>query len=302
MGNSIALAESYLPILDEVYKRGSLTSILDSANNRVKFLHGNKVELFKTSMQGLGDYSRNSGYVSGDVTCTWEPLTLACDRGRSFLVDEMDDEETINMAFGTLVPEFVRTKVTPEIDAYRFAKFSSAVTPIKADITVGTTDCVALVDTAIQTMGDAEVPVEGRIMFVSEKFYNGIKAKITRVLANENGYNREIEMLNGMPIIRVPQNRFNTAIELLDGTSQGEAGGGYTNVPTSGSSYAINFMIVHPSAVIQVAKHVLPRIFDPQTTQTANAWKFDYRIYHDAFVEANKTAGIYVHCANTANS
>jgi len=42
-------------------------------------------------------------------------------------------------------------------------------------------------------------------------------------------------------------------------------------------------------------KHTLPRIFDPDTNQQKDAWKFDYRIYHDAFTYENKTKGIYVH-------
>ena len=71
-------------------------------------------------------------------------------------------------------------------------------------------------------------------------------------------------------------------------------------VPTDGTAHKINFMIVHPSAVIKVAKHVLPRIFSPQQYQQADAWKFDYRIYHDVFVEENKVKGIYLHRTSTA--
>lgn len=303
MPNSIALAQKYLPILDEIYKRESITSILDASNNRVQFINANTVKLFKTSLQGLGNYARNSGFVDGDVTGTWETHTLSKDRGRSFMVDSQDDEETINMAFGTLAGEFLRTKVIPEIDAYRFATYASKSgisTATAADITIGTTDVPALIDTAEQVLGDDEVPTEGRILFISETAYAGLKAKITRVLANENGVQRNIEVYDNMRVIRVPKARFNTAITLYDGTTSGQEAGGYI-VPAS-TSYAINFMIIHPSAVLQVAKHVKPRIFAPDQNQKADAWKFDYRIYHDAFVEDNKVKGIYLHKASTANS
>ena len=43
------------------------------------------------------------------------------DRGRAFIIDSMDNEETIGMSFGKLAGEFIRTKVAPEIDAYTFA-------------------------------------------------------------------------------------------------------------------------------------------------------------------------------------
>lgn len=303
MANSIALASRYLPLLDEVYKRESLSSVLDMANDRVRFVGANAVQIFKTSMDGLGNYSRNNGFVKGDVTGTWETLTLGKDRGRSFEIDVMDNEETLGMAFGTLAGEFIRTKVTPEIDAYRFARMASwsnvsAATP--ADITVGTTDVPGLIDTAEEVMNDNEVPREGRIIFISEKAYNGLKAKITRYLANENGVNREVETYNGMRVIRVPKNRFNTAITLLDGSTSGQEAGGYT-VPAS-TSYPINFLMVHPSAVVQVVKHVVPRIFSPEVNQSADAWKVDYRIYHDDWVLDNKVKGIYVHRASTANA
>lgn len=301
---SITLAQNYAPILDEKYKRESLTSILDTPADLVEFVGGNTAKIFKTDMQGFGDYSRTGGFTSGNVNAGWETYTLAYDRGRALTVDNMDNEETIGMAFGTLAGEFIRTKEAPEVDAYRFAKYASAsnILSANADITVGTTDCPGLIDAAEEAMGDEEVPVEGRVLFVSEKFYRGIKAKITRSLANENGVQREVETFNGMPVIRVPKGRFNTAIELYDGSTSGEEDGGYTIVPSSGNSYAINFMIVHPSAVIQVIKHRVPRIWTPEQNLNADAYKFDLRTYGDAFVKDQKVKGIYLHRAATANS
>ncbi len=302
MANSITLAQKYAPLLDEIYKKSSLTSVLDFTVSRVRFDGANTVKIYKTSMQGLGNYSRANGYVNGDVNGSWESLELTKDRGRSFQVDAMDNEETLNMAFGTLVGEFLRTQVTPEMDAYRFAKYAGTTGILSASADIATDTNVAnLIDAADADMGDAEVPREGRYLFVSETAYKNLKGNITRYVMNDiTGINRNIEMYNDMTVIRVPKSRFNTAITLLDGTTSGQEDGGYT-VPKS-TSYAINFMIIHPSAVIQVVKHDIPRIFSPEVNQTANAWKFDYRIYHDAFVEDNKVKGIYLHKAATANS
>lgn len=302
MGNTIALAETYLPLLDEVYKASSRTAILDST--KVEIVNGNTVKVYKTSMDGLGDYSRNNGYTNGDVTGTWETMALTKDRGRSFQIDRMDNEETIGMAFGTLAGEFIRTKVAPEIDAYTFAKLAGtadilAATP--ADIEVGTTDVAALIDEAEREMNEAEVPTESRILFISETAYAGLKAKVTRSVQNDvKGINREILTYNDMLIVRVPQNRFYTAITLYDGATDGQKIGGF--VGTTGTGKPINFMIVHPSAVTKVMKHVLPRIFTPDQNQTADAWKFDYRIYHDTFAFENKVKGIYLHAGATALS
>ena len=53
-------------------------------------------------------------------------------------------------------------------------------------------------------------------------------------------------------------------------------------------------MIVHPSAVMQAVKLATPRIFSPQVVQQANAWQYDFRQYHGAWVKHKKTNGIYV--------
>lgn len=298
MANSIALAQTYLPLLDEVYKASSKTAVLDAT--QVEIVNGNTIKVFKTSMDGLGNYNRNTGFANGDVTGTWETMTLSKDRGRSFIVDRMDNEETIGMAFGTLAGEFIRTKVAPEIDAYTFAKIAgtTGILSANADVTVGTTDVPSLIDTAEMQMNEAEVPGEGRILFISETAYAGLRAKIVRTVQNDvTGINKDVETYNGMRVIRVPQSRFYTAISLYDGTTSGQTAGGF--VGTTGG-YKINFMIVHPSAVNKVVKHVLPRIFTPEQYQNADAWKFDYRIYHDTFVYENKTNGIYLHRGATA--
>lgn len=299
MANTIALAQKYLPLLDEVYKASSRTAILDAT--KVDIVNGNTIKVFKTSMDGLGNYNRNTGFTNGDVTGTWETMTLSKDRGRSFIVDRMDNEETIGMAFGTLAGEFIRTKVAPEIDAYTFAKIAgtSGILSANADVTVGTTDVPSLIDTAEMQMNEEEVPGEGRILFISETAYAGLRAKIVRTVLNDvTGINKDVETYNGMRVIRVPQSRFYTAITLYDGTTSGQTTGGYVGTATTG--YKINFMIVHPSAVNKVVKHVLPRIFTPEQYQSADAWKFDYRIYHDTFVYDNKVKGIYMHRGSTA--
>lgn len=299
MANTIALAQKYLPILDEVYKQAAKTSFLDAQD--VRFINANTVQLFKMSMDGLGAYNRSTGFVTGDVKGEWESMVLTQDRGRAFIVDSMDNEETIGMAFGKLAGEFIRTKVAPEIDAYTFATLAgtSDILGANGDLTVGTTDVAPLIENATEAMDAEEVPDTGRVIFMSETCYNAMKQKIDRQLANENGVNTNVETYNGMRIIRVPQARFNTKITLYNGTTDGQEAGGFI-VPAS-TSYKINFMIVHPSAVIKVAKHVLPRIFSPQEYQQADAWKFDYRIYHDVFVEENKIKGIYLHRATTVN-
>lgn len=299
MANSIALAQKYLPILDEVYKKSSVTSVLDAAPETLDFTGANEVKVYKTKVNGLGNYNRNNGFVSGDVTGEWETKKLTQDRGRSFTVDSMDNEESLNMAFGKLSGEFLRTKVTPEIDAYRFAKYASTAGALSDTSEISTsTAAIEAIDDATASMDEAEVPEEGRILFITPTYYKLLKqnnAIATRFATmGDRSLSRDFEVLDSMRVIKVPQTRFYTGITLYDGKTGGQTDGGY--IKASGASN-INFMIIHPTAVLQVVKHKVPRIFAPGVNQNMDAWKFDYRIYHDAFTYDNKEKCIYVHKA-----
>lgn len=126
MPNSIALAKNYTEMLDEVYKLASLTSILDSDASLARAgANANEILIPKLDMSGLADYSRNSGYVGGDVNLTWETVKFNYDRGRLFQVDTMDNEESIDIAFGRLAGEFIRTKVAPEGDAFTISTIAA---------------------------------------------------------------------------------------------------------------------------------------------------------------------------------
>lgn len=69
MANNIALAKVYTNLLDEVYQQSALTAVLESdATLARQGENANEIIIPKLSMDGLADYSRNSGYVDGNVT------------------------------------------------------------------------------------------------------------------------------------------------------------------------------------------------------------------------------------------
>jgi len=118
MPNSIVKFKNYIDLLDEVYKSASKTADLDGDASLVKAgANANEIMIPKMELDGLADYSRNGGYVQGDVSISYETVQFNYDRGRKFNVDAMDNEETAGLAFGKLSSEFLRTKVVPEVDA-----------------------------------------------------------------------------------------------------------------------------------------------------------------------------------------
>lgn len=292
MANSIALAARFQPILDEVYKYASVTSFLDGLTKPVENGGVAEVKIFKISMVGLGTYSRTTGYPVGDVTGTWETITLLAERGREFSIDRMDNEESLGMAFGALAGEFIRTQVAPEVDAYRFAKYAGAVGVSKATpATLTSVTVLDAIDAAVAQFDADEVPMEGRILFVSPTVSGFINAAITRTLGNESTVDKRVKNLDGLRIIVVPQGRFQALITLNAGASAST--GGF--VPTVTTGQNINFMLMHPSARDQATKHANLKIFSPEENQDMDAWKVQYRLYHDAWVYENKVDGIYVH-------
>ena len=300
ISNSIGLASEYLPLLDEVYKAESKTAILDTVQDRVRWSDEyHTFYLFETDMVGLGNYSRNDGFVRGDVTAQWRAYEPQWDRGRQFLCDRLDASESLGMAFGTLAGEFMRTKVVPETDAVRFATYSkNAADSMKTAENISTgSGAIAAIDLGTEKLDDAEVPYEGRILFVNPAMYRLIKGGITRMVMNdERNINYNVEFYNDMRVITVPSGRFNTAVTLAEPTAH-DGAGGYT---ATGST--INFMIVHPSAVMQAVKLANPRIFSPEVVQEAQAWMYDFRQYHGAWVKHQKTNGIYVNAPTVVSA
>lgn len=299
VGNSIALAQKYLPLIDEVYKAASKTAILDTANERVRWIGADTVKMMALSELGMGNYSRNSGFVPGDTTASWETFQITQDRGRSYQIDVMDNEETLGQIVGNLLGEIERVHIVPELDAYRFAKMAgtSGIDGATGDITVGTTNVKTLISAAEASMTNNEVPEDGRILFISPRCKDALKGNIERRIINsEANVSYEVEYFDGMRIVEVPQGRFNTSITLAQPSAHDGAGGF-----TAGGK-RINFMIVHPSAVLQVVKHVAPRLFSPEQNIEADAWRLNYRIYHDCFVLPNKKKGIYLYSDSTASN
>jgi hypothetical protein len=295
MANSITLFKKYIDLLDEVYKQSAKTSILDGDNSLVQMgANANEIIIPKISMDGLADYSRNSGYVNGDVTLTNETVTFNYDRGRAFSIDAMDNEETAGVAFGKLSSEFIRTKVVPEMDAFRFATYAglTGISKVSAGATLSDgAGVISALRAATTKMDEDEVPMENRYLFITPTLYGYIQVLDTTK-------SKEV-MTRFESITLVPQTRFYTKIELYDGVtdnsdSEGanEKPGGYVK---ASDGKDINFMVIHKPAVLQYTKHTVNKVITPAENQQADAYKFPYRVYGLADAYENKAAGIYLH-------
>ena len=286
MPNSITLFKKNAPeLLDKVYKQSAKTAILDSDSKLIRAgANANEIIVPKLSMDGLGDYDRNSGYIDGDIQLTNETVKFNYERGRKLKTDAIDNEETGGLILGNLSGEFVRTKVIPEVDAVRFATYASIPNiTVLADKTYDSGEAVlkALQDLWAQMTND-EVPEELRYLF--------IRADLLIMAQSVDTYKSKAILAKFAGIIDVPATRFYTAIDLKSGKDEdGERIGGYSKAENAND---INFMVIHKPAILQYTKHAKTKIFTPDQDQDGDFWKMLYRIYGLNDHYENKVAGI----------
>lgn len=295
MANSIDLTTIFLAKMDEAYKEESKTAMLDALQVDAPEFNGTaNIKVMKLSMVGLGNHSRSTGSPDGDITATWELMTLATERARKLSLDAMDNEESFGLILGAAIREYQRMHIAPELDAYRFAKYASwsGISTTSA-ATLSSSTTLAAIDAAMLQMDEDEVPQDGRKLFLSSTVNSYLKQQMTRTINSGDGnVNRLISSLDNVQLIPVPQTRFYTKIT-LDAGATTSAGGFSKN--SGGGGVDINFLLMHPSAVVQAKKVDNVRYFSPEVNQTRRAHLFDFMVYHDAFVEENKVKGVYLH-------
>lgn len=287
MPNNITLPKGIQTILDEVYRQASVTSVLTSPPSQLKPTQ-NVHEFCYPQMEvgGLGDYDRASGYTANSgVNLVWKTVTADYDRGTKIMVDEMDNQESFDLAFGQAANILMREHVAPEGDAFTFAKIA-ALTGItnNTDTIEGGAQFLEAILTATTEMDEDEVPEEQRYLFTTSTLLKSVKALDTT---------KSREALDGFAgIVKVPRGRFNTAIDLLSGRDGNEIAGGWK---PSELSKPINFLIVHKPALIKFDRHVAgPTVIGPDMNPDADASIVKYRKYGVVDGYENKRAGIYL--------
>ena len=287
MSNSIAFAKLYEPLLQEAYNRELITSVVEGGQlvAPIQGALANEVYVPKMSLEGLGNYSRTSGYPQGDINLEWVPFVLTQDRGKKFAIDVVDDMESMKLAGANAMGQFVKFGVVPEVDAYRFAKWASgSKSGNRAYATLSTgANLVSAIDAGIVKLDEASVPSDGRILFLTPAMYSLLKGAVWEkrmYVDGKDSIGRDIVMFDNMRVVKVPQGRFYSQCTV--GTD------GYSNTGAQ-----LNFLIVHPSAIFAVTKHTALKTGEPDYNM--DAMRFSYRLYHDAFVVPNHEDGIYVH-------
>lgn len=300
--NTLEYAKLFQTTLDEQMVAMSTSGWMESNSGQVKYSGGNEVKIPKITMDGLGDYDRDKGFVQGSVSLTYGTYIMTQDRGRTFQLDAMDVDETNFVASAaTVMGEFQRTWVVPEIDSYRYSKiYAMAKDKGKVNGTGYTPEASTIFDaltadiTAIEDIvGENEEIVISMSALAAQKLdlADKIEKKLDVTNFAQGNVSRKVKSLDEKPIIRVPSARMKTAYVFNDGETSGQTSGGFT---PAADAKQVNWIITVRRCPIAVSKTDKIRIFDPGTNQKADAWKLDYRKYHDLWIPDNKMDGVIV--------
>lgn len=301
--NTLETATLFQKTLDKVAIQDATTGWMDANAGQVIYNGGAEVKIPKMSMDGLGDYDRDDGYTQGGVTLEYETRKMTQDRGRKFQLDPIDiNENNFVTTAASVMGEFQRMHVIPEIDAYRISKIAAETIEagnagmVAYGYTPGATGTSALRKAkegikAVRGMGyNGPLVIQATPDFIMELELE-LAGKIKAVTFSKGGINTQVPSIDDVPLISTPANRMTTAITIYDGKTSGQEKGGYAKGTTAKD---INFMVIPRTTPIAITKQDIMRIFDPTINQKLNAWQMDYRRFHDIWVLDNKLNSVYL--------
>ncbi len=293
MANTVTKAAVYNAILDEVVTAGLTSAPLTANQSRLVYNGGNSVKIAKLSTDGYSDYSRSSGYTEGAATLAWEDHTIRMDRGKSFNVDVMDADETMQTLSATnLIGEFAKDKEVPEVDAYRYSSIFAAIVD-DATVRYGhyTPAAATLLTTFQGNVADIQDAIgeqEPLIAFMSMTAWKYLTtstelSKQLMVRDGGNGINTKTYEIDGVRIVPVPSARMKT--EYAFGTN---------GFAAKDFAQDMNWIIMSQNAAVAFVKHQKVKVVSADDNQSADAEKIMMRLYHDCWVYENKHNAIYV--------
>lgn len=310
MANTIEYATIFQAELDKAAVAAATSGWMEVNQDLVRYTGGDEVKIPNVVMDGLADYDRSAGFVEGAVDLSWQTMKMAKDRGRKFQIDENDvDESGFVLAAASLMGEFQRVHVVPEIDAYRYSAIAQKC--IKAGLAAyGYTPAEA---TVLQKLYE-DIGAVQDIVGESVPLVVSISIPVANILSNTEKISRRLDVatfeqgdvklqvksLDGLyPLRRVPSARMKTKYLFNDGKATGQEKGGFA---AASDAQDVNWIITPQNAPIAISKTDKMRIFSPDVNQKARAWAWDYRKYHDLWVTAEKlkTCRVNIRQAKTA--
>ena len=237
--NTIAYATMFQQELDKQIVAKAVTGFMEGNASLVSYQGGKTVKVPKLSMDGLGNYDRDAGFKKGSATLEFESFVMGQDRATSFSLDAQDVNESNFVATASnLMGEFQRTKVIPEVDAYRISKIAALAiakggncvtggyTPAKADILTQIRADIAAVQDVIGVgvpllvmLSIATQNVLENSTEITKQLHVGASCMKDGTMTTGSDISLEVTMLDKCPLIEVPSALMKTAFAFADGST-----------------------------------------------------------------------------------
>ena len=302
MPNNITLASKMTTELDKLFVQSAVTGFMTDNAMRAKFVGAHTVLVPEMALGGLDTYKRSTGFAEGAINVSNTSYTLSQDRGRSFMLDAQDEDESgvANLA-GQVLGEFVRTRVVPEVDAYCLSKLAGVAKVKSHAIGIGES-AFADLRSLISKVRDAVGHDEALVAFLNSERYDELMAapEIARYIRiddfKKGEINTQIRYIDNVAILPVPSSRMKTKYDFLD-SSNTETVNGFSEFADgfkpAGDAENIGMLVLPKKVPMLIRKTEKLRTFTPDQNQKADAYKFDYRLYYDLLVKKSGEDAIY---------
>lgn len=273
---AINLVTKFLPYVDEMFKKESKKALV--TNQDFDWTGAHTVKVYKISTGSMNDYDR-AGTGSGttgsrygsveSLDATTEEFTLKKDRSFTFAIDKLDADETAQQLAGaSALARQQREVVIPEVDAYVYGVMAAGAGTKPAAVTLTADNIYDEITKATNTLDNAEVPDESRVIIVSPDVYRLMKKSKDIVMETDVDSNLRkqgvVSNLDGAAVIKVPA----------------------TRLPEN-----CGFILCHPCATVAPTKLEDYKIH--QDPPGISGSLVEGRICYDAFVLENKKMAIY---------
>lgn len=281
--------QKVVPGLYQQYFQGLTSAWMENNAIGVEYTGGKYVIMHEMDVDGLGSYDRNLGFPRGNITGSKKQYELTMDRGREFLIDAADNDETGFLVNGaTVMAKFQQKHVIPEVDCYRYSKIYKEVsTNASANVDATAITAANITDALMDDIAKMrDICGDTPLVIIMSGITQGYFGKDFDRSLDYMQFARgelftKVKAIDGNPIQIVPSARLKTAYDFKDGVTAGQEAGGFA--PAS-SAKDMKWIITPVNAPIAVGKIDKMRAFSPEEYQQAHAWKVDYRLYHDLWM------------------
>ena len=291
MPNALKYAVNYGKALEQMYPyRLYFGALYNTPNNgRFRWTGAKTIEIPSIATTGRTNASRDSiGTAQRNYDNDWEQKVLTNQRKWSTLVHPKDIDQTNWVAtIANITRVFNEEQKFPEMDAYTISKlYADWVAQSMTPDTVAPTTANILdkFDTMMLNMDNARVPIAGRILYVTNEVKKMLKnaSGLTRnwsVQSSYAGINREVDTLDGVPVIPIPAELMKTAYDFTEGWE-----------PAVGCGQ-INMALVHPGVVITPVSYQFADLDEP-TAITEGKYYYYEESFEDVFILNKKKDGL----------